>query len=277
MKSGAFDYVRPKSLNEALALMAEADGEAQLMAGGQSLVAMMNLRVANPSLVIDIGRLAELREVAEDADEVSLGACVTHAAIEDGSVPDASRGLMKRAAALLAYRAIRTRGTIGGSLALADPAAEWPAVLASLAAQAVLRGPGGRRAVPVARFLTGIYQTVLAEGELIESIRIPKLSSAARWGYVKFCRKTGEFANSLAVVVRDPDRSHACAVLGAASGPPIVLARTSALVASGHLAPAEVERAIAEDLAAAGDRHFDEFQIELHAVIAARAVAEVRG
>src|SRR4051812_12686434 len=107
MKAGAFDYVRPGSIAEAIELRAK-HGDAQLMAGGQSLVAMMNLRVAMPDLVIDIGRLAELRAVYESADEVSLGACVTHAAIEDAQVPDPSRGLMPKVASGLAYRAIRT-------------------------------------------------------------------------------------------------------------------------------------------------------------------------
>ena len=207
MKAGAFDYVRPKSLSEAIGLLAEAEGEAQLMAGGQSLVAMMNLRIASPALVIDIGRLPELRAVSEDDHGVSLGACVTHAAIEDGLVPDASLGLMPKAASRLAYRAIRTRGTIGGSLALADPAAEWPTVFTALSAQAILRGPAGRRAVSSAAFVTGIFETSIGPGEMVESIRIPKLPPAARWGYVKFCRKSGEFASSIAAVVCDPGRS----------------------------------------------------------------------
>ena len=157
---------------------------------------------------------------------------------------------MALAASRLAYRAIRTRGTIGGSLALADPAAEWPTVLAALSAEAVLRGPGGRRTVDCAAFVTGIYETSIGRGELIESIRIPKLALAARWGYVKFCRKSGEFANSLAAVVRDPERATARVVLGAANGAPIVLARRSALVGSGSGAPDRIERAIADDLAA---------------------------
>ena len=228
-----------------------------------------------PALVIDIGRLPECGPSPEDIRAVSLGACVTHAAIEDGLVPDASRGLMPKAASRLAYRAIRTRGTIGGSLALADPAAEWPTVLAALSAQAVLCGPAGRRAVSSTALVTGIFGTSIGPGELVECIRIPKLSPAARWGYVKFCRKSGEFANSIAAVVRDPDRSYARAVLGAANGAPIMLERTSALVGAGSREPGEIERAIADDLAAARERRFDEFQLELHATIAARAVAQV--
>ena len=141
MKAGAFDYVRPRTLAEAIELRAKPGRDVQLMAGGQSLMAMMNLRVAMPELVVDIGRLAELRTVSETSDAVSLGACVTHAAIEDGKVPDPSQGLMPKVASGISYRAIRTRGTIGGSLALSDPAAEWPTILAALDAQAMLCGP----------------------------------------------------------------------------------------------------------------------------------------
>jgi carbon-monoxide dehydrogenase medium subunit len=123
MKPAAFEYVRPKSLEEAVRILSGATGDAQVMAGGQSLVAMMNLRVAAPDLIIDIARLEELRAVSETSDHVVLGACVTHAAIEDGLVPDPSRSLMPEVASNLAYRAVRTRGTLGGSLALSDPGA----------------------------------------------------------------------------------------------------------------------------------------------------------
>jgi CO/xanthine dehydrogenase FAD-binding subunit len=145
MKAPAVDYVRPRSLAEAVDLLAKHPGEARVIAGGQSLVAMMNLRVASPGLLIDISRLPELSTVSDGADAVTVGACVTHAAIEDGRVADPSRGLMPRVAASLAYRAIRTRGTIGGSLALSDPAAEWPAVLTALEAEVTVCGSVGRR------------------------------------------------------------------------------------------------------------------------------------
>ena len=225
MKAPAFDYVRPQSLGEAVGLLAKGMGEARVIAGGQSLLAMMNLRIAMPALLIDIARLSELASVAEEGDAVTLGACVTHAAIEDGRVPDPSRGLMPRAAASLAYRAIRTRGTIGGSLALADPAAEWPAVMAALDAGVTVRGPNGRRSFECAEFATGIFQTLLGDDEIVESVRIPKLSGDARWGYVKLCRKSGEFADALAIAVADRARGHCRVVLGAANGAPLVLDR----------------------------------------------------
>lgn len=269
MKAGAFDYARPKSLAEAVALRGSGR-DSQIMAGGQSLLAMMNLRVAQPELVIDIGRLPELCAASETEREVHLGACVTHAAIEDGRVADPSRGLMPHVASGLAYRAIRTRGTIGGSLALADPAADWPAVLMALDGEVELYGTSGRRTVTLRDFVIGTYETALAADEILESIRVPKLSTEARWGYVKFCRKSGEFATSIAAAIRDPHRNYARVVLGAANGAPLILGRTSELLRAGKRA----DEAIAADLDAAQDRLFDEFQRQVHMVIAARAVQQ---
>jgi len=273
MKAPAVDYVRPRSLAEAVSLLAEHRGEARVIAGGQSLVAMMNLRLASPGLLIDISRLPELCSVADDANAVTLGACVTHSVIEDGRVADPSRRLMPRIAATLAYRAIRTRGTIGGSLALSDPAAEWPPVLTALNAEVMVCGPSGWRSVKCAEFTTGVFETVLAADEIIESVRIPKLSADARWGYLKLCRKSGEFASALAVAIADHTRGHYRVVLGAANGAPLVLGDTSRLVSSGGRE--EMRNAVAADLNRAADRHFDEFQRNLHMVAAIRAVQQV--
>jgi len=273
MKAPAVDYVRPRSLAEAIDLLARSEAEARVLAGGQSLVAMMNLRLASPGLLIDITRLAELAGASDDADAVTLGACVTHAAIEDGRVPDPSRGLMPRVAASLAYRAIRNRGTIGGSLALSDPAAEWPAVLAALDAEVTVRGPNGQRSLKCAEFTTGIFETLLAPEEIIENVRIPRLSADARWGYIKLCRKSGEFANALAVAIAEPRRSQCRVVLGAANGAPLVLSETAKLVSNG--ARQDLHGVVAADLDQAAGRHFDEFQRNLHTVVAMRAVQQV--
>ena len=275
MKAPPVDYIRARSLTEALDLLVNAGAEGRVIAGGQSLVAMMNLRLAFPGLLIDIARLPELLMVADHDDAVTLGACVTHAAIEDGRVADPSRGLMQRVAATLAYRAIRTRGTIGGSLALSDPAAEWPAVFAALDAEVILYGSSGRRSLKCSEFTTGIFQTKLAENEIIERARIPKLSAEARCGYVKLCRKSGEFANALAVVVTDPPRAYWRVVSGAANGAPLVLADTSRLVAEGPRDPDALRGTVGRDLDHAADRHFDEFERNLHTVAAVRAVQQV--
>ena len=233
MKAPAVDYVRPRSLAEAVDLLAKHRGEARVIAGGQSLLAMMNLRVASPGLLIDISRLAELSAVSDDADAVTFGACVTHAEIEDGRVADPSGGLMPRVAASLGYRAIRNRGTIGGSLALSDPAAEWPAVLTALDAEIMICGPSGRRSVKSAEFTTGIFETVLAADEIIESVRIPRLSADARWGYLKLCRKSGEFASALAVAIADHTRGHCSSCSARPMAPRWPLNETSRLVSEG--------------------------------------------
>jgi carbon-monoxide dehydrogenase medium subunit len=260
-------------LAEAVDLLARHRGEARVIAGGQSLVAMMNLRVASPGLLIDISRLPELSSVSDDGEAVTVGACVTHAVIEDGRVADPSRGLMPRVAAGLAYRAIRNRGTIGGSLALSDPAAEWPAVLTALDAEVMVSGPGGQRSVRCTEFATGIFETSLGADEVIESVRIPKLSADARWGYLKLCRKSGEFASALAVVIADHTRGHFRVVLGAVNGAPLVLDDTSRLVSNGGRE--DMRNAVTADLNRAADRHFDEFQRNLHTVAAVRALRQV--
>ena len=274
MKPAAVDYVRARSLAEAFDLLARPNVDARVMAGGQSLVAMMNLRVASPDLLVDIARLPELGASTEDDSTVSYGACVTHATIEDRRVPDPSRGLMPHVAEGLAYRAIRNRGTLGGSLALADPAAEWPSVLAALDAAAVIAGPHGTRSVMCKEFVTGVFQTRLAEGEILTAIRIPKLSAEARWGYVKLARKSGEFATSLAAAVRDPARGYARVVLGAADGAPLILDNASRLCSGGSLHHAAARDAIAADFTGAADRQFDDFHRNLHAVAALRAIVQ---
>jgi carbon-monoxide dehydrogenase medium subunit len=269
MKPAAVDYVRPKSLGEALALAADTAREAQLMAGGQSLVAMMSLRLATPDRVIDIARLPELLAASEDSASVTLGAALTHAAIEDGKLPDPSRGLMPRVASGIAYRAVRNRGTLGGSLALADPAAEWPAVMAALGASVLVVGPSGRRRIPAHDFATGVFETRLEKGDIVESIKIPKLSASARWGFVKLARKEGAFANALAVAVKEGGAARV--VLGVANGPPLMLDEAARCLSRGSADRA----AIAADLDRAADRQFDEFQRTLHEAAAMRAMSQV--
>ncbi|HJU19635.1 MAG TPA: FAD binding domain-containing protein, partial [Stellaceae bacterium] len=165
--------------------------------------------------------------------------------------------------------------TIGGSLALADPAGEWPCVGAALGAEVRLQGPRGRRAIPCAGFVTGIYETARAADEIIVAVRVPKLSARARWGYVKLARKQGAFAAALAVVVADPERDQCRVVLGAANGAPLVLKQASAVLGEGGRDGEAYRRAIAADLAEAADRHFDAFEARLHTAAALRAIGQV--
>ena len=217
MKAPAFDYARPRDVAEAVKLLAEGGRAA---AGTQSLGPMLNLRVAHPTLLVDLRGIEELRSVSEDKSAVTLGACITHAQIEDRKVPDPTGGMMASVAGSIAYRAVRNRGTIGGSLAHADPAADWPTALTLLNAVVLIEGSKGKRETPVESFVTGIFTTVLAPDELVVALRIPKRSRRARYGYWKFCRKAGEFANAIGAVLDDPETNESRAVMGALSGPP---------------------------------------------------------
>jgi carbon-monoxide dehydrogenase medium subunit len=217
VKPAPFDYEAPRDIASALDLLSEADN-AKVIAGGQSLGPMLNMRLAQPALLVDIRRIPELTETGARDGYVFFGSCITHAAIEDGKVPDVTQGLMRNTAAHIAYRAVRNRGTIGGSVCHADPAADWVSVLTLLGAIAVIEGPSGRRAVPMEEFIVGTFATVLEDNELLVGLEIPKLSTAARWGHYKFCRKPGEFAEAIGGVLNDPERRVCRAVIGAAHG-----------------------------------------------------------
>jgi aerobic carbon-monoxide dehydrogenase medium subunit len=223
MKSAPFAYTRPANMNAALALMSEAKGITKIIAGGQSLGPMLNLRLVQPDLIIDIAGLAELRRTERRGDELVIGACVTHGDIEDGRIPDVTRGAMQRVAAAIAYRAVRNRGTIGGSLSHADPAADWVSALPALGAKIRLRSLAGTRDLAIEDFITGALESALLPGEIVEAVRIPLMRPSARWGYVKACRKPGEFAHAIAAVLIDPELASASVAIGAVETAPIVL------------------------------------------------------
>ena len=220
MKPAPFDYARPANVAEAIRLLAAANGAARVIAGGQSLGPMLNLRLVQPELVVDLRPVRALSEVMQTEEAIVYGSGVTHAAIEDGKVPDGTTGFMGLVAHGIAYRAIRNRGTLGGSICHADPAADWSAALIALSAVAIVEGRAGRRETPVEHFLCGAYSTTLSDDEVLVGIRVPRLGSRARWGYCKACRKPGEFAEAIAAVVVDPERAACRVVLGATGGAP---------------------------------------------------------
>jgi carbon-monoxide dehydrogenase medium subunit len=184
---------------------------------------MLDLRLAQPSMLVDVSRLAELRQVIDDGDALWVGAGITHAQIEDGMVPDPTGGLMRSVAAGIAYRAVRNRGTLGGSLAHADPAADWVSTVRLLDAQIGVQSGASSRRVDARDFFIGPFETALAEDELITGVRFTRLSGQARWGYWKFCRKPGEFADALAGVLVEPERGIERAVIGAHGGVPTLI------------------------------------------------------
>ena len=277
MKPVAFDYERPRTLNAACALLASEDLLAKPLAGGQSLGPMLNMRLVQPDLLVDITRIPELWRVEEDKSVVvEIGACITHAAIEDGCVPGVTGGILASVAGGIAYRAVRNRGTIGGSLAHADPAADWVACLAALGAEVVLHGPAGQRTLPLGGFVVGALEVALEAGEVLEAVRVPILSPNARWGFYKFCRKTGEFAEAIGAVVHDPDRGVARAVIGATHSRPIVLEEASVIfgtAASGGRG--SFDRNAASELMKAAGLDPDPYFFQVHLVALERAVDQL--
>jgi len=225
VKPVRFDYAVPASLDEAVSLM-RADPAAKIIAGGQTLGPMLNLRLVRPELIVDITRIADLIRVEEDDDGIFYGACITHAAIEDGHVPDCTGGALRHVARGIAYRAVRTRGTIGGSLAHADPAADWLSALTVLGAEIVAYDGSRRRTIPVSQLMTGAFETALAATEILEAVRLPRLSGATRFGYYKICRKTGEFAEAIGAVLLDRETQVLRVVAGATDAAPIVIEDT---------------------------------------------------
>jgi carbon-monoxide dehydrogenase medium subunit len=229
MKAAAFAYERPSDLNAALFLMAKTNGTTKIIAGGQSLGPMLNLRLVEPDLIVDITGLSELKRAERSGDELVIGACITHGDIEDGRIPDVTRGAMQRIAGAIAYRAVRNRGTIGGSLSHADPAADWISALAALRTKVRLRSLAGVRDLAVEEFVTGALESALLPGEIVEAVHVPVMAPSARWGYVKACRKPGDFAHAIAAVLIDPAAATARAVIGALNAAPIVLGDAAAL------------------------------------------------
>ena len=229
MKPAPFGYERPRDLAAALAALGEPDISARIIAGGQSLGPMLNLRLVEPQLIVDITGLAELKQAERCGDELVLGACVTHADIEDGRVSDVTRGAMQRVAGSIAYRAVRNRGTVGGSLSHADPAADWVSALAAFGAKLTLRSLAGSRMVAMEEFIVGALESALRAGEIVETIHVPAMPASSHWGYFKACRKPGEFAHAIGAVMIDPSAGTARVVIGAIDSAPILIANPAEL------------------------------------------------
>ena len=275
MKPVNFAYERPRHLADAIGLLADESAHAKILAGGQSLGPMLNLRLVQPELIIDITALDELKRVDRQKDHLTIGACVTHADIEDGRIPDVTNGAMRAVAAGIAYRAVRNRGTIGGSLTNADPSADWVSALAALGAEAILRGAGDTRTMTVEAYVTGALETALQPGEMLEAIRIPALSPSARWGYYKVCRKTGEYAHAIGAVLLDRPRNVFRAVIGATERKPLVLSDARTLCGGSYDLVDFDQGAANTMLLSAGMT--DPLDRQIHAVALTRAVQQALG
>jgi carbon-monoxide dehydrogenase medium subunit len=222
LKPVAFKYDAAASVSDGCRALGEG-ADAKVIAGGQSLGPMLNLRLVRPGSLLDVSTLPEIREAHETEAGVVIGAAITHAEIEDGAVPDSTGGWLGAAAANIAHRGVRNRGTIGGSLAHADPAADWVIVMTGLDASVTLEGPSGRRELPMSDFVVGPFETALSPDEILVSVFVPKPNKGARWGYWKYMRQVGEFAKASATVLIDPQSGLSRIALGALGQQPLIL------------------------------------------------------
>jgi len=232
MKPPRFDYHAPGTVGEAVGLLGElAELDAKVIAGGPSLVPLMNLRLARPGALVDLRRIDELRGIERTADGWSLGALTSHAEVEDSAALRAGLPLAPAVAAHIGYRAIRNRGTVGGSLCHADPAAEWPLLARLLDARLDLVGPAGGRTVAAADFFESFFVTSAGEDEILRRVRITPPAQPWAWGFVEFAHTVGDFAVvAVGAVVELEDGVVARARLAAAglAGTPVRLVAAEA-------------------------------------------------
>ena len=205
MPAAPFDYHAPATVPEALALLGSLGDDAKVLAGGQSLVPLLTMRLVRPAAVVDIHRIEALRSVRETGEALEIGALVRHRSLERGEGPLARCPLLQESAALIGNGRVRAMGTIGGSLAHADPAAELPAAVRALDGTLVARGAGGERAIPAAEFFTGILTTALRPGELLTAVRLPLPRGRAGYAVEEFTRRAGDFAVVAAFAVVELD------------------------------------------------------------------------
>jgi carbon-monoxide dehydrogenase medium subunit len=284
MIPAAFEYARPTSVDEALQAVASGGEDVKIMAGGQSLIPVMRLRLAAPSTVVDLGRVAEMRGVRDDGDALVIGAMTTHAEVITDPLIAQHAALVAAATETVADRQTRRRGTFGGALAHADPAGDLPAVALALDAEMVVAGPNGRRTVPAHEFFVDYLTTTLDEGEILVEIRVPKL--AGDWGvrYEKFNRVAQAWSIvAVAAAVRRENGHIAEARIGLTNmGPtPLRASATEAALDGAAASPdavAAAARSAAEGTSPSSDLNAQaDYREHLAQVLTRRAVTAAAG
>ena len=279
MKASAFAYARATSLANALELLVLHGEKAKVLSGGQSLIPAMNLRLISPELIVDIGDIKELRGIAMEGETLVIGALTRHADLLKSSHIVKCAPLLAAAVAHVAHPAVRNRGTIGGSLAQADPASELPACMLALDATIVVRGPGGERRIAAEAFFTGIYETKLAPQDLLVAIEVPVARKGSAHFFREFARRHGDYAivGLAAQAILEGNRFADLRLGYFAVGDKPVLAKSAAKLTSTAVTPAlltETSAALAAEL----DPHEDQqatpaMRRHLAKVLLARCVA----
>ena len=279
MKPPKFDYHAPASIDEAVALLGRYGGEAKVLAGGQSLMPMLNFRLARPAALVDVNRIAALAYIREDNGTVAFGAMTRQRTIEFSPVVAARLPLLREATRWVGHLPIRSRGTIGGSIAHADPSAEYPAVLTALGGEVVVQGPRGRRTVKAADLFETYLTTTLAPEELVVEVRLPAMPTGSGYAFEEFARRHGDFAivGIAAMLVRDGARCTSARLAAAGAGPvPVRLRAAEEILERDGLGDAAIEAAAARaaDLVAPdSDIHASaEYRRHLTSVLTGRAL-----
>jgi carbon-monoxide dehydrogenase medium subunit len=282
VKPAPFDYVAPRTLAEALAILAERSDDAKILAGGQSLIPVLNFRLAQPALLVDVNGIAELAlERAEPDGGVTLGALTRHRAVERSRLVAERLPLLAEAIPHVAHPQIRVRGTIGGSLAHADPAAELPAVALALDAELLLRGSGGERRLAARDFFTGFFATALAPGEILAAIRFPAASPRTGYAFLEVARRHGDYAQAgvaARVTLDETGRCVAAKLVFLAVGPgPVDATKAAAALAGTELTDDALAAAGAiaagEEVEPSPDMHASaDFKRHLVGVLTRRAI-----
>jgi aerobic carbon-monoxide dehydrogenase medium subunit len=223
VKPPKFDYHAPRTVDEAVALLARYGGDAKVLAGGQSLMPMLNFRLARPAALVDVNRIPALAYIREDDGTVAFGALTRQRTIEFSPVVAARLPLLREATRWVGHLPIRSRGTIGGSIAHADPSAEYPAVLTALDGEVVVQGPRGRRSVKAGDLFETYLTTTLAPEELVVEVRLPAMPAGAGFAFEEFARRHGDFAivGIAAMIVRGAGGRCAAARLATAGAGPV--------------------------------------------------------
>jgi carbon-monoxide dehydrogenase medium subunit len=282
MKPAPFEYQAPASLEAALDLLARHGGEAKLLAGGQSLIPVMNFRLAEPALLVDINKLAELDFIRRDADgTLRIGAMTRQRRLERDPLVAAAAPLLREAVPFIAHPQIRNRGTFGGSLAHADPAAELPAIAVALGARCRLRRAGGDRWVAAGDFFAGLFATALEPDEILVEAAIPPLPARTGWAFLEVARRHGDYAQVGVAALVTLEESGRCrearlVYLSVGDGPVVALV-AARLLAGEELSPAAIaaaaEAAARDDMDPLGDIHATpEFKRHLARVLTRRAL-----
>lgn len=210
MKPPRFEYAAPRSVAEAVSLLQQHEGEAKILAGGQSLMPLLNMRLARPTLLVDVGKLTELDYIRESDGMLAIGAITTKRTVEDSALVHRGQPLLHDATLLIAHQQIRNRGTIGGSIAHADPAAEYPALTVALDAELRAVGPGGTRTIAAADFFVSYLTTALEPAEILTEVRFPMLPARTGWSCLEVARRHGDFAMTGVVATVTLDGRGAC-------------------------------------------------------------------